>query len=135
MSVCVCVCLGCKSMITCFWFAVDVGLIRTVLFSFLRIHTHNICLPLGVVCKSDHGVECTPSLLEEISIPCPSDLSLFKKTQSFHVFSLFKPPPPSHPPNLHSHFSECGNLSCDTAEIRLGNSVRIVLDMVLVAPI
>ncbi len=50
-------------------------------------------------------------------------------------FLFFNPPPPSHPPNLHSHFYECGNLSCDTAEIRLGNSVRIVLDMVLVAPI
>lgn len=47
---------------------------------------------------------------------------------------LFLNPPPSQP-NLHSHFFECGNLSCDTAEIRLGNSVRIVLDMVLVAPI
>lgn len=79
MSVCVCVrVLGCKSMISCFWFVVNVGLIRTVLFSYSRIHTHNICLPLGAVCKSDQGVEYSPFPLEEISVPCPP-ISLFSK--------------------------------------------------------
>lgn len=120
---------GCKSTITCFWFAV---LARPMQFSFLflQIDTHNICLPLGAVCKSNLFWRCAAFTGRTIH-SFPLALPFFDN----RAYIYCKPPPPRRPPNLHSRFYECGNLSRDTAEIRLGNSAGIVLDMVLVAPI
>lgn len=120
---------GCKSTITRFWFAV---LARSVQFSFLflQIDTHDICLPLGAVCKSNLFWRCAAFTGRTIH-SFPLALSFFDNRACVYC----KPPPPRRPPNLHSRFYECGNLSRDTAEIRLGNSAGIVLDMVLVAPI